>query len=137
MLMKKKNNYEDNEEDEENKRRKQELLKSKKTKNKLALPDSANVFEVETEELNTDIEIPEIDMYNEKLKPLLEGTKVYKRFSEKAVKTEYEEYDPIKNKGILPEAYDYCLRKLYANVNERQFEFFTLDGLPKRSCIAI
>ena len=130
-----KNNYEDNEEDEENKRRKQELLKSKKTKNKLALPDSANVFEVETEELNTDIEIPEIDMYNEKLKPLLEGTKVYKRFSEKAVKTEYEEYDPIKNKGILPEAYDYCLRKLYANVNERQFEFFTLDGLPKKEAV--
>jgi hypothetical protein len=52
-----KNNYEDNEEDEEKKRKKQELLKSKKMKNKLALPDSANVFEVETEELNTEIEL--------------------------------------------------------------------------------
>ena len=129
-----KNNYEENEEEEKT-TKKQELLQSKKKKNKLALPDTTDVFSIETEEMNTDIDVPEIDMYNEKIKPLFEGTKVYKRFSEKAVKTEYEEYDPIKNKGILPEAYDYCLRKLYANINEKQFEFFTIDGLPKKEAI--
>ena len=132
-----KNNYIENDDNEDNeeKLKKQEMLKNKKMKNKLAVPDSSDIFAMEQEEFNTEIEIPEIDMYNQKIKPLFEGTKVYKRFSEKAVKTEYEEYDPIKNKGILPEAYDYCLRKLYANINERQFEFFTLEGLPKKEAI--
>ena len=129
-----KNNYEENE-DEENKRKKEEILRTKKMKNRLAVPDASDIFAIETEELNAQIEIPDIDMYNQKLKPLFEGTKVYKRFSEKAVKTEYEEYDPIKNKGILPEAYDYCLRKLYVNINERQFEFFTIEGLPKKEAV--
>ena len=129
-----KNNYEENKE-EENKRKKEEILKTKKMKNKLAVPDASDIFAIETEELNSEIIIPDIDMYNQKLKPLFEGTKVYKRFSEKAVKTEYEEYDPIKNKGILPEAYDYCLRKLYVNINERQFEFFTIEGLPKKEAV--
>ena len=128
-----KNNYEENE--EENRRRKEELLRKNKSKNRLAVPDASDIFATETEELNAEIEIPDIDMYNQKLKPLFEGTKVYKRFSEKAVKTEYEDYDPIKNKGILPEAYDYCLRKLYANINERQFEFFTVEGLPKKEAV--
>ena len=128
-----KNNYEENE--EENRRRKEELLRKNKSKNRLAVPDASDIFATETEELNAEIEIPDIDMYNQKLKPLFEGTKVYKRFSEKAVKTEYEDYDPIKNKGILPEAYDYCLRKLYANINERQFEFFTVEGLPKKEVV--
>ena len=135
-----KNNYEDKnlyedryeENEEENEIRK---LKNNKSKNKLEIPEVIDVFAVETKEINSEIEIPEIDMYNQKLKPLFEGTKIYKRFSEKAVKTEYEEYDPIKNKGILPEAYDYCLRKLYANINEKQFEFFTIDGLPKKEAI--
>ncbi len=82
--------------------------------------------------MNTaDVEIYDIDMFNENIKPLFEGVKVYKRFTEKAVKTEYEEYDPIKNKNTIPEAYDYALRKLYANIKEKQFEFFTLDGIPK------
>lgn len=104
-------------------------------KNKLEVPDNTDIFAVETDELNQEIEIPDIDMYNQKIKPLFDGAKVYKRFQEKAVKTEYEEYDPIKNKGILPEAYDYCLRKLYANINERQFEFFTIEGLPKKEAV--
>jgi hypothetical protein len=131
-----KNNYEDNDDEEEEKNiKKKEILKAKKIKNKLEVPDASDIFAQETDVLNTDIEIPEIDMYNQKIKPLFEGTKVYKRFSEKAVKTEYEEYDPIKNKGILPEAYDYCLRKLYVNINERQFEFFTLEGLPKKEAV--
>ena len=133
-LEEEKNNY-DEKEDEEKKTKRQELLKSKQMKNKLALPDNTDIFGAEADELNQEIEIPDIDMYNEKIKPLFEGTKVYKRFSEKAVKTEYEEYDPIKNKGILPEAYDYCLRKLYANINEKQFEFFTIDGLPKKEAV--
>ena len=133
-LEEEKNNY-DEKEDEEKKMKRQELLKSKQMKNKLALPDNTDIFGAEADELNQEIEIPDIDMYNEKIKPLFEGTKVYKRFSEKAVKTEYEEYDPIKNKGILPEAYDYCLRKLYANINEKQFEFFTIDGLPKKEAV--
>ena len=124
---------EKNEDDEHLKNlEKRELLKSKKSKNKLAVPETLDIFNLEQEDFGGDIEIPEIDMYNQKIKPLFEGTKVYKRFSEKAVKTEYEEYDPIKNKGILPEAYDYCLRKLYANIKERQFEFFTVEGLPKK-----
>ena len=42
---------------------------------------------------------------------------------------------PIKNKGILPEAFDYALRKLYVNINENQFEFFTIEGLPKKEAI--
>ncbi len=133
-LEEEKNNY-DEKEDEEKKTKRQELLKSKQMKNKLALPDNTDIFGAEADELNQEIEIPDIDMYNEKIKPLFEGTKVYKRFSEKSVKTEYEEYDPIKNKGILPEAYDYCLRKLYANINEKQFEFFTIDGLPKKEAV--
>ena len=128
-----KNNYEEN--DEESARKKEELLRKNQSKNKLSVPDATDIFALETQELNSEIEIPDIDMYNQKLKPLFEGTKVYKRFSEKAVKTEYEEYDPIKNKGILPEAYDYCLRKLYANINEKQFEFFTIEGLPRKEAI--
>jgi hypothetical protein len=129
-----KNLYEDRyeENEEENEIRK---LKNNKSKNKLEIPEVIDVFAVESKEINSEIEIPELDMYNQKLKPLFEGTKIYKRFSEKAVKTEYEEYDPIKNKGILPEAYDYCLRKLYVNINEKQFEFFTIDGLPKKEAI--
>ena len=130
-----KNNYEENDDEEEKNLKKKQILNSKKLKNKLLVPDASDIFAQETKELNTEVEIPDIDMYNQKIKPLFEGTKVYKRFSEKAVKTEYEEYDPIKNKGILPEAYDYCLRKLYVNINERQFEFFTIDGLPKKEAI--
>ena len=128
-----KNNYEEN--DEESARKKEELLHKNQSKNKLSVPDATDIFALETQELNSEIEIPDIDMYNQKLKPLFEGTKVYKRFSEKAVKTEYEEYDPIKNKGILPEAYDYCLRKLYVNINEKQFEFFTIEGLPRKEAV--
>ena len=123
--------YQENEEENNNMRK----MKNNKSKNRLEVPDVVDVFAVESKEINSEIEIPDIDMYNQKLKPLFEGTKIYKRFSEKAVKTEYEEYDPIKNKGILPEAYDYCLRKLYANINEKQFEFFTIDGLPKKEAI--
>ena len=128
--------YNENDENEENEKlKKQEMLKNKKMKNKLVVPDFFYIFALEQEDFSTDIEITDIDMYNQKIKPLFEGTKVYKRFSEKIVKTEYEEYDPIKNKGILPEAYDYCLRKLYPNINERHFEFFTVDGLPKKESV--
>ena len=31
--------------------------------------------------------------------------------------------------------YEDRLRKLYANINEKQFEFFTIDGLPKKESI--
>ena len=101
-----KNNFED----EEYLRQREEKLNQRKLNNKLEIP-------------------------SENIKPILEGTNIYKRFSEKAVKTEYEEYDPIKNKGILPEAFDYALRKLYANISEGQFEFFTIEGLPKKEAI--
>ena len=109
QMEEEKNSYEEKEEAEK-RRKRQELLKTKQMKNKLAVPDNTDIFAVETDELNQEIEIPDIDIYNQKIKPLFDGAKVYKRFSEKAVKTEYEEYDPIKNKGILPEAYDYCLK---------------------------
>ena len=35
----------------------------------------------------------------------------------------------------MPEAYDYALKKLYANINLKQFEFFTIEGLPKKEAI--
>ena len=112
-----------------------ELLSQIKMKNKLEIPQDDDLFGMKNEENYGEVEIYDIDMYNQNIKPLFEGTNVYKRFSEKAVKTEYEEYDPIKNRGILPEAYDYALRKLYVNINLNQFEFFTVDGLPKKEAI--
>jgi hypothetical protein len=45
-------------------------------KNKLIAPDSSDIFALEQEDFNTDIEITDIDMYNKKIKPLFEGTKV-------------------------------------------------------------
>ena len=127
------NNEEEKNNDEEGyARRKEELLQQRKMKNRLELPENEDIFGLQGEEGNDEVEIYDIDMFNQNIKPLFEGTNVYKRFSEKAVKTEYEEYDPIKNKGILPEAYDYALRKLYANINLKQFEFFTIEGLPKK-----
>ena len=126
------NEEEKNNDEEEYARRKEELLQQRKMKNRLELPENEDIFGLQGEEGNDEVEIYDIDMFNQNIKPLFEGTNVYKRFSEKAVKTEYEEYDPIKNKGILPEAYDYALRKLYANINLKQFEFFTIEGLPKK-----
>ena len=123
---------EKNGEDEEYMRKKQELLNQRKMQNRLEIPGTDDIEGFSPDELNDKVEIYDIDMYNQNIKPLFEGTNVYKRFSEKAVKTEYEEYDPIKNKGILPEAYDYALRKLYANINLNQFEFFSIDGIPKK-----
>jgi len=121
--------------DEEYLRKKQELLEQRKMQNRLEIPRNDDIEGLDEDDLNDKVEIYDIDMYNQYIKPLFEGTNVYKRFSEKAVKTEYEEYDPIKNKGILPEAYDYALRKLYANINLNQFEFFTIDGIPKKDNI--
>ena len=130
------NNEEEKNNDEEGyARRKEELLQQRKMKNRLELPENEDIFGLQGEEGNDEVEIYDIDMFNQNIKPLFEGTNVYKRFSEKAVKTEYEEYDPIKNKGILPEAYDYALRKLYANINLKQFEFFTIEGLPKKEAV--
>ena len=115
-----------------NQKKKTEYLNQKKMENRLEIPKNENIFEMQNNEMNTEVEIYDIDMYQEYIKPLLEGTNVYKRFSEKAVKTEYEEYDPIKNRGVLPEAFDYALRKLYVNMKEKQFEFFTIEGIPKK-----
>ena len=129
------NEEEKNNDEEEYARRKEELLQQRKMKNRLELPENEDIFGLQGEEGNDEVEIYDIDMFNQNIKPLFEGTNVYKRFSEKAVKTEYEEYDPIKNKGILPEAYDYALRKLYANINLKQFEFFTIEGLPKKEAV--
>ena len=126
-----KNNFED----EEYLRQREEKLNQRKLNNKLEIPETEDIFGLETNENTSDVKIYDIDMFSENIKPILEGTNIYKRFSEKAVKTEYEEYDPIKNKGILPEAFDYALRKLYANISEGQFEFFTIEGLPKKEAI--
>ena len=126
-----KNNFED----EEYLRQREEKLNQRKLNNKLEIPETEDIFGLETNEETSDVKIYDIDMFSENIKPILEGTNIYKRFSEKAVKTEYEEYDPIKNKGILPEAFDYALRKLYANISEGQFEFFTIEGLPKKEAI--
>jgi hypothetical protein len=126
-----KNNFED----EEYLRQREEKLNQRKLNNKLEIPETEDIFGLETNEYTSDVKIYDIDMFSENIKPILEGTNIYKRFSEKAVKTEYEEYDPIKNKGILPEAFDYALRKLYANISEGQFEFFTIEGLPKKEAI--
>ena len=131
----KNNEEEKNNGDEEYLRKKQELLEQRKMQNRLEIPRNDDIEGLDEDDLNDKVEIYDIDMYNQYIKPLFEGTNVYKRFSEKAVKTEYEEYDPIKNKGILPEAYDYALRKLYANINLNQFEFFTIDGIPKKDNI--
>ena len=133
-------NQEDNYNEEEKNneelyRRRQEKLNQRKLSNKLEIPQTEDIFGLENDEDTNDVEVYDVDLYNQKIKPLFEGTNVYKRFGEKAVKTEYEEYDPIKNKGILPEAYDYALRKLYVNINENQFEFFTIEGLPKKEAI--
>ena len=133
-------NQEDNYNEEEKNneelyRRRQEKLNQRKLSNKLEIPQTEDIFGLENNEDTNEVEVYDVDLYNQKIKPLFEGTNVYKRFGEKAVKTEYEEYDPIKNKGILPEAYDYALRKLYVNINENQFEFFTIEGLPKKEAI--
>ena len=133
-------NQEDNYNEEEKNneelyRRRQEKLNQRKLSNKLEIPQTEDIFGLENDEDTNEVEVYDVDLYNQKIKPLFEGTNVYKRFGEKAVKTEYEEYDPIKNKGILPEAYDYALRKLYVNINENQFEFFTIEGLPKKEAI--
>ena len=135
--QKENNNEEEknNEELEEFHKQRQEKLNQRKLNNKLEIPQTEDIFGLQNDENNTEVEIYDIDLYNQNIKPLFEGTNVYKRFGEKAVKTEYEEYDPIKNKGILPEAFDYALRKLYVNVNENQFEFFTIEGLPKKEAI--
>ena len=129
------NNEEEKNNEEQNylmNQRKEEYLNQKKSENRLEIPENEDIFAEHMGYMNTaDVEIYDIDMFNENIKPLFEGVKVYKRFTEKAVKTEYEEYDPIKNKNTIPEAYDYALRKLYANIKEKQFEFFTLDGIPK------
>ena len=124
-----------NSEDEEFLKKKEEKLNQRKLNNKLEIPQTEDIFGLQSNEYTTDVEVYDIDMFSQNIKPLFEGINVYKRFSEKAVKTEYEEYDPIKNKGILPEAFDYALRKLYANINENQFEFFTIEGLPKKEAI--
>ena len=118
------NNEEEKNNEEQNylmNQRKEEYLNQKKSENRLEIPENEDIFAEHMGYMNTaDVEIYDIDMFNENIKPLFEGVKVYKRFTEKAVKTEYEEYDPIKNKNTIPEAYDYALRKLYANIKEKQ-----------------
>jgi hypothetical protein len=116
-------------------KQREERLSQLKLNNKLEIPETDDIFGLESGENTAEVEVYDIDMFSQNIKPLFEGVNVYKRFSEKAVKTEYEEYDPIKNRGVLPEAFDYALRKLYANINEGQFEFFTIEGLPKKEAV--
>ena len=124
-----------NSQDEEYFKQREERLSQLKLNNKLEIPETEDIFGLESGENTAEVEIYDIDMFHQNVKPLFEGVNVYKRFSEKAVKTEYEEYDPIKNRGVLPEAFDYALRKLYANINEGQFEFFTIEGIPKKEAV--
>jgi hypothetical protein len=124
-----------NSQNEEYFKQREERLSQLKLNNKLEIPETDDIFGLESGENTAEVEVYDIDMFSQNIKPLFEGVNVYKRFSEKAVKTEYEEYDPIKNRGVLPEAFDYALRKLYANINEGQFEFFTIEGLPKKEAV--
>ena len=124
-----------NSQDEEYYKQREERLSQLKLNNKLEIPETEDIFGLESGENTAEVEVYDIDMFHQNVKPLFEGVNVYKRFSEKAVKTEYEEYDPIKNRGVLPEAFDYALRKLYANINEGQFEFFTIEGIPKKEAV--
>ena len=124
-----------NSQDEEYYKQREERLSQLKLNNKLEIPETEDIFGLENGENTAEVEVYDIDMFHQNVKPLFEGVNVYKRFSEKAVKTEYEEYDPIKNRGVLPEAFDYALRKLYANINEGQFEFFTIEGIPKKEAV--
>lgn len=124
-----------NSQDEEYFKQREERLSQLKLNNKLEIPETEDIFGLESGENTAEVEVYYIDMFHQNVKPLFEGVNVYKRFSEKAVKTEYEEYDPIKNRGVLPEAFDYALRKLYANINEGQFEFFTIEGIPKKEAV--
>ena len=124
-----------NSQDEEYFKQREERLSQLKLNNKLEIPETEDIFGLENGENTAEVEVYDIDMFHQNVKPLFEGVNVYKRFSEKAVKTEYEEYDPIKNRGVLPEAFDYALRKLYANINEGQFEFFTIEGIPKKEAV--
>jgi len=91
-----------NSEDEEFLKQKEEKLNQRKLNNKLEIPQTEDIFGLQSNEYTTDVEVYDIDMFSQNIKPLFEGINVYKRFSEKAVKTEHEEDDPIKNKGILP-----------------------------------
>ena len=124
-----------NSQDEEYFKQREERLSQLKLNNKLEIPETEAIFGLESGENTAEVEVYDIDMFHQNVNPLFEGVNVYKRFSEKAVKTEYEEYDPIKNRGVLPEAFDYALRKLYANINEGQFEFFTIEGIPKKEAV--
>ena len=124
-----------NSQDEEYYKQREERLSQLKLNNKLEIPETEDIFGLESGENTAEVEVYDIDMFHQNVNPLFEGVNVYKRFSEKAVKTEYEEYDPIKNRGVLPEAFDYALRKLYANINEGQFEFFTIEGIPKKEAV--
>ena len=124
-----------NSQDEEYFKQREERLSQLKLNNKLEIPETEDIFGLESGENTAEVEVYDIDMFHQNVNPLFEGVNVYKRFSEKAVKTEYEEYDPIKNRGVLPEAFDYALRKLYANINEGQFEFFTIEGIPKKEAV--
>ena len=129
------NEEEKNNSHEEYFKQREERLSQLKLNNKLEIPETEDIFGLENGENTAEVEVYDIDMFHQNVKPLFEGVNVYKRFSEKAVKTEYEEYDPIKNRGVLPEAFDYALRKLYANINEGQFEFFTIEGIPKKEAV--
>ena len=129
------NEEEKNNSHEEYFKQREERLSQLKLNNKLEIPETEDIFGLESGENTAEVEVYDIDMFHQNVKPLFEGVNVYKRFSEKAVKTEYEEYDPIKNRGVLPEAFDYALRKLYANINEGQFEFFTIEGIPKKEAV--
>ena len=98
-----------NSQDEEYFKQREERLSQLKLNNKLEIPETEDIFGLESGENTAEVEVYDIDMFHQNVKPLFEGVNVYKRFSEKAVKTEYEEYDPIKNRGVLPEAFDYAI----------------------------
>ena len=79
-----KNNFED----EEYLRQREEKLNQRKLNNKLEIPETEDIFGLETNEYTSDVKIYDIDMFSENIKPILEGTNIYKRFCEKAVMTE-------------------------------------------------
>lgn len=109
-------------------RKMQEEIKRKQMRNRLDVEMEENIFEGFNEEFNKELMLPELNRYDYKVKPLIDGCIVYKRFCEtNSVRTEYEEYNPNKKKGVLPEAFDYAKRKLFINLRLARFDFYTAE----------
>lgn len=109
-------------------RKMQEEIRRKEMRNRLNIEMEENIFEGFNEDFNKELMLPELNRYDYKVKPLIEGCIVYKRFCEtNSVRTEYEEYNPNKKKGVLPEAFDYAKRKLFINLRLGRFDFYTAE----------